>query len=95
MTPEPKSRRMTAHSEMSASMLAHYLRRIRFAHSVTALGSNYKPSPGIRVTLFNATNMGWQASATSQNYGEDLSHRARPWREGPRQSAALLDGSAV
>jgi prepilin-type N-terminal cleavage/methylation domain-containing protein len=38
-----------------------------YAPSTTNLGTNYKPSPGITVTLFNVTGTGWQATATSAN----------------------------
>jgi Tfp pilus assembly protein PilE len=36
-----------------------------YAQSTTNLGTNYKASSGITVTLSNVTNTGWQASATS------------------------------
>ena len=38
-----------------------------YAQSTTNLGTNYKASSGITVTLSNVTNTGWQASATSMS----------------------------
>jgi prepilin-type N-terminal cleavage/methylation domain-containing protein len=36
-----------------------------YAQSTTNLGTNYKASSGITVTLGSVTNTGWQATATS------------------------------
>src|SRR5215469_262980 len=36
-----------------------------YAQSTTNLGTNYKPSSGVTVTLSSVTNTGWAAKATS------------------------------
>jgi prepilin-type N-terminal cleavage/methylation domain-containing protein len=38
-----------------------------YAASTAALGTNYKPSTGVTVTLSSVTNTGWQATAAQQN----------------------------
>jgi len=38
-----------------------------YAQSTTNLGTNYKPSPGITVTLGTVTNTGWTATSWSSN----------------------------
>jgi type IV pilus assembly protein PilA len=38
-----------------------------YAQSTTDLGTNYKPSAGVTVTLSGVTPTGWTALATSQN----------------------------
>ena len=36
-----------------------------YAASTAALGTNYKPSTGVKVTIAGATGTGWNATATS------------------------------
>ncbi len=38
-----------------------------YAQSTGALGTNYKPSTGVTVTLSNTTNTGWQAVSSQAN----------------------------
>jgi len=38
-----------------------------YSPDIATLGTNYKPSPGITVTLGGVTATGWQATATSAN----------------------------
>ena len=38
-----------------------------YAAGTANLGTNYKASSGITVTIFNTTNTGWQATATSMS----------------------------
>jgi Tfp pilus assembly protein PilE len=36
-----------------------------YAASTTTLGTNYKPSTGVKVTIFGTSGTGWSATATS------------------------------
>jgi prepilin-type N-terminal cleavage/methylation domain-containing protein len=44
-----------------------------YAASTGALGTNYKPSTGVTVTLSNVTNTGWQATSAQQNTAKTCS----------------------